>query len=320
MDNDLTVDVIIPVYRPGDRFDCLLKMLSKQSYPISRIIIMNTDESYWPKGNYDNIPELEVNHIRKRDFDHGATRNRAASYSTADIMVFMTDDAVPDDEELIGNLVSAFTKTGPHGETVAIAYARQLPADDCAVIERYTRGFNYPDVSSIKTKSDLPKLGIKTYFASNVCCAYRRDIFNELGGFVHPTIFNEDMIYAAKAINAGYAIVYAADARVIHSHNLSPVMQFHRNFDLAVSQAQHPEVFANIRSEDEGIKLVGDTAKWLIKNGRFYLIPLLILESGCKYLGYLLGKNYEKLPMSLVKWCSMDRTYWYRYKKGGKKA
>ena len=52
------------------------------------------------------------------------------------------------------------------------------------------------------------------------------------------------MIFAGGLIQKGYAVAYAADAKVIHSHNYSGVQQFHRNFDLAVSQAEHPEVFS----------------------------------------------------------------------------
>ena len=33
-----------------------------------------------------------------------------------------------------------------------------------------------------------------------MCAAYRRDIYEELGGFIKHTIFNEDMIYAAGAV------------------------------------------------------------------------------------------------------------------------
>ena len=66
------------------------------------------------------------------------------------------------------------------------------------------------------------------------------------------------MIYAAGVIQAGYAIVYEADAKVIHSHNLSPMEQFHRNFDLAVSQAEHPEIFAGLPSEGEGKMCIRD--------------------------------------------------------------
>ena len=118
------------------------------------------------------------------------------------------------------------------------------------------------------------------------------------------------MIYAAGAIQAGYGVAYVPEARVIHSHNLSPMQQFRRNFDMAVSQAEHPEIFAEIRSESEGIRLVKQTAGWLLKQGRFWLLPSLVVTSGCKYMGYRLGKQYEKLPRKMILWCSMSPVYW----------
>lgn len=312
------VDVIIPVYRPGKTFRKLLDMLVKQTLVIQRIIIMNTEQSYWKDSDYADILNLEVHHVTKEEFDHGGTRNQGAKHSEADIMVFMTDDSLPGDERLIEHLVESLSWVGPEGERAAVAYARQIPAEDCHVIERYTRDFNYPEESKVKTAADLPKLGIKTFMASNVCCAYRRDIFEELGGFINKTIFNEDMIYAAEAIKAGYGVVYSAKAEVVHSHNLSGRQQFRRNFDLAVSQADHPEVFEGIRSEGEGIRLVKRTASCLIKSGQFWLLPSLVVTSGCKYTGYWLGKRYRKLPVWLVRFCTMNASYWSR--KGGDKV
>ena len=60
-------------------------------------------------------------------------------------------------------------------------------------------------------------------------------MYEALGGFSRRTIFNEDMILAGQMVQAGYKVAYAAEARVIHSHNYSGLQQFHRNFDLAVS-------------------------------------------------------------------------------------
>ena len=40
------VDVIIPTYKPGKKFSRLLKMLGLQTYPVGRIIVMNTDMAY----------------------------------------------------------------------------------------------------------------------------------------------------------------------------------------------------------------------------------------------------------------------------------
>ena len=113
---------------------------------------MNTEKAYWNAEGYRDIPGMEVHHLTKEEFDHGGTRNLAAWYSESDIMIFMTDDAVPQDEHLIENLLKGLDQKGPEGETVAVAYAKQLPAKDCHTIERYTRSFNYPDTSMIKTK------------------------------------------------------------------------------------------------------------------------------------------------------------------------
>lgn len=307
----MNVDVIIPVYRPGARFLEMLRRLTKQTQPVNRFIIMNTEKDLWenwakelPAGS---LPEnLAVFHVTKEEFDHGATRDAGIMESDADICVCMTHDAMPVDKYLLEKLTGVLMAD----DRIGAAYGRQLPEKDCHIIERYTRSFNYPEESRVKTASDLPELGIKTYFCSNVCAAYKRERYVELGGFTKKTIFNEDMIYAAKLIQNGYAVAYAADARVVHSHNYSGVQQFTRNFDLAVSQADHPEVFAGIRSEGEGIKLVKKTAGYLVKQGKIHLVPQLVYLSGCKYLGYLAGKRYKKLPRFVIMRCTMNKNYW----------
>ena len=307
----MKLDIIIPTYRPGDQLEELLKRLLKQELLPDRIIIMNTEEDLWDAERFESLFDgspvgLTVQHLSREAFDHGGTRHRGILLSDADVCLCMTQDAIPYDRKLIGKLVEAVSSS----DRIAAAYARQLPAADCGPVERYTRQFNYPEQSRIKGKEDLEELGIKTYFCSNVCAAYVRERYFALGGFTRKTIFNEDMIFAGHAVQEGYQIAYAADAQVIHSHNYTAMEQLHRNFDLAVSQADHPEVFAGVRSEGEGIRLVKQTAAWLVKTGRFWLVPDLVVKSGFKYAGYLLGKNYRKLPRPVVLWLTMNRAYW----------
>ena len=118
------------------------------------------------------------------------------------------------------------------------------------------------------------------------------------------------MIYAAAVIDAGYKIGYVANAQVIHSHYYTGKQQFHRNFDLGVSQADHKQVFDQVPSEKEGSKLVSETLKFLVKENHIGEIFPFIYQCGCKYLGYRMGKAYHKLPMWLIKKCSMNRNYW----------
>ena len=311
MEDRKKVDVVIPTYKPGKKFSRLLKMLQRQTWPVGKIIVMNTEKSFWNEHGFEGIKNLEVHHLTKEEFDHGETRNRGMRFSRADIVVFMTDDAVPADEHLIEALVKAFEQRGPEGEAVIMAYARQLPDKDCPLAERYTRSFNYPEESCVKTRADLEQMGIKTFFASNVCCAYDREKFWFQGGFIRRTIFNEDMIFAGKALlQDDYAVAYAAGARVIHSHNYNCRQQFKRNFDLAVSQADHPELFGCVRSESEGIRLVKSTARFLIRRGKPWLVPGLVVKSGFKFLGYRAGKCYRLLPKWLILKLTMKREYW----------
>ena len=249
-------------------------------------------------------PNAEVHHISKHEFDHGGTRHQGVQYSEADVFVMMTQDAMPADSRLIERLTENLMGN------VAAAYARQLPGEDSSEFERASRTFNYPEASRRKSLADLDTLGIKTFFCSNVCAAYRRDIYEKLGGFIRHTIFNEDMIYAAAVIKAGYSVSYEAQAQVVHAHNYTNIRQLRRNFDLGVSQAQHPEVFGAAASEAEGKKLVAATWRYLRERKRLYRFPGFCVQCAFKYAGYLLGRHYKKLPRGLVMKITENREYW----------
>ncbi len=303
-------DVIIPVYRPTKRLFTLLDKLKEQTVPIHKILLVNTEQKYFDgliagTDFWHRYKNVEVKHISKKEFDHGYTRRRAVKETESGYFVMMTDDAMPADNRLLERLLEPV-----YEGRAAISYARQLPNEDCGVIERYTRSFNYPEESVYKSAADLPRLGIKAFFASNVCAAYDRQKYEALGGFVKKTIFNEDMILARRAIDAGETIAYVAEAKVIHSHNYSGVQQFCRNFDLGVSHAQFPQVFEGMKTEGEGIRLVKQTAGYLCSIGKPWLVVKLFWHSFCKYAGYFLGKRYRKLPMKLVKRFSMNGDYW----------
>lgn len=301
----MVVDVIIPTYKPDERFIRLIEGLKEQTVKPNKIIVLNTEQAEWNKANMpSDIEGVEVVHITKQEFDHGNTRNLGAQKSAADIFVMMTMDAVPANDRVIEELIKPF-----ENEKIATSYGRQMAYETSSFTEKLTRNFNYPPETTVKSAADIERLQIKAYFCSNVCCAYRRDIFEKLGGFVKKTIFNEDMIYAAKAVNAGYSICYAANAQVYHSHEYSGIAQFHRNFDNGVSHAQYPEVFEGVKQEGEGVRMVKNVLGKLIKHGRILEAIRYFWATCCKYIGFKLGCRYQKLPMWMVLWCTSDKSY-----------
>lgn len=305
----ISVDIVIPTYKPDNKLLKIIDMLGKQTVKPEKIIIINTEQKYFDsfKEYFEsgNIAvKTEVYHITIDDFDHGKTRNDGAAYSDADIVMFMTQDAVPMDEYLVEEIVKPVADG-----SAAASYARQMPDENSSLAEQFTRGFNYPDKEQLKSKADLQTLGIKTFFCSDVCAAYDKKIFDKLGGFVNQTIFNEDMIYARKLIDNNYKISYSAKAKVIHTHEYTCMQQYRRNFDNAVSHVMYKEVFDDVSSESEGVKLVKKALIYFIKNKR----PLLIIPFGinCAYrlLGFKKGLKYEKLSKKTVLKCTSNKMF-----------
>lgn len=126
------VDIIIPAYHPGNEFEKLLESLSGQSYPVEKILVMNTEAEFWNPEWESKFPKVKVTHLKKSEFDHGGTRRMAAELSDGDVMVYMTQDAVPADENLIRNLIRPLQEN----PRVGAAYARQLAREDCAYLEK----------------------------------------------------------------------------------------------------------------------------------------------------------------------------------------
>ena len=303
--NKKKVDVVIPVYHPGSEFKKLMERLERQTYEVNSIFLMHTTDGQSLESMKERYKNVTVEEITPDEFDHAATRDKGIRQSDADIVICMTQDACPDNEYLVSELVQALEEAN-----VAVAYARQLPRKESTLLERYTRQFNYPPESKVKSSKDLEKMGIKTFFCSDVCAAYNRDMYLKNGGFEKKAIFNEDMIFASHLIEEGKKIAYVADAKVWHWHNYTAKDQLKRNFDLAVSQVDAGGLFTQVKSESEGIRLVKMTLKHFIKKGQFYYIPKIITQNGAKYIGYRLGKNYKKLPKKWILKISLNPWYW----------
>lgn len=308
------VDVVIPVYKPDKKLQMVISRLMGQTIVPSNIFLIHTRSSEDDWHTEQLLQEVQTEYsvvqvvsIAQEEFDHGGTRDMAMHLCKSQYVLMMTQDAMPKNGKLIETLRNA------QGEKISVVFARQEPAKDCRIIERYTRTFNYPAEShSAMEKAAQTNNGIKSIFCSDVCAMYDRIAYEEVGGFPGKVIFNEDEIFAAKSLKAGYDIRYEAQAVVIHSHNYSGVQYFKRYFDLGVSQADFSYIFNEYHAEDEGIRLVKQTFRYLMKRKSYFDILVLFYHSGMKLIGMKLGKMYRKLPDKIIMKCTSNKAYWKR--------
>ena len=255
------ISIIIPVLNAEKYMKSLLDMLHQQTMKPDEIIIIDSesdDNTVKICTEYDNVKVISV---KRGEFDHGRTRDIAFRQSIGDVVVFLTQDALPANTSFLQNIVD-FLYTDAQ---LAVVSGRQLARSDASPFERLVREYNYPKASNIRSKADISKFGIKTYYCTDVCAAYRKDIYLLLGGFEYPLKTNEDMFFAAKAIQSGYKVGYAAEAEVFHSHNFTFRQQYERNYIQGYEIARHSDLLGDVSADSEGIKMAKSISLQLIK-------------------------------------------------------
>lgn len=300
----MNISIIIPTRNAEQYMDKLITKLINQTIKPKEIIIIDTASKDKTRKICERFDTVKFIQIKDGEFDHGGTRNIAAKEASGDVLVFMTQDAEPENKYFLEEITK---KLGEDG--IVASYGRQIARNDATVLEKFARDFNYSNTELIKSRGDIDKLGIKAFFMTNVCSAFITKEFWKIGTFPEKTILNEDMIISSKFILSGKKIHYAANARVIHSHNYTYIQQFKRNFDIAVSLVDYNEILKYAKSESEGVKYVKEAIKHLIKIRKIYLIPHLIIDSGFRFIGYKAGMNYKRIPMRVVKKMSMHSFY-----------
>jgi rhamnosyltransferase len=250
----------------------------------------------------------DVMAIDKSLFDHGATRQRALDLlDGADVVVFMTQDAVLADADALSNLVACLDDP-----RIGVAYGRQIPRQGAGAIECHARLFNYPDVGAVHTMDDASRLGIKTAFCSNSFAAWRRSMLLAVGGFPSPCILGEDMLAAAMLLRAGYGVAYCAEARVVHSHALTVGGEARRYFDTGVMHASNPWLLQAFGSAGgEGMRFVRSEVHYLATHGTVVHVPEALVRDVVKLVEYRLGRAYRHLPRNWCRRMSMNPGYWH---------
>lgn len=301
----MIISVIIPTYNSANKIENLLKAIKKQTIQIAEILVIDsssTDETIRIASSYGAKTLI----IDKNNFDHGGTRSYAAKIAKGDILIYLTDDALPENEKCFENILSCFADIN-----IAAVFGRQIPYHNTNIFGKHLRYFNYPEESYIRSFEDRKKYGIKTPFLSNSFCAYRKSILEKVNFFKDNLILGEDTYIGAKILKAGYKIAYCAEAVVYHSHNYSAFEEFKRYFDIGVFHQCENWILTEFgKAEGEGKKYVLSGIKYLWDEKKIYYLPEFFLRIFLKYLGYKLGRNYKILPKFIIKFLTMHKSWW----------
>ena len=299
------ISVIIPTLNAEKYIKKQIDAIWNQSARPMEVIVIDSDS----EDRTREIAEEKgctVYRISRSEFDHGGTRNFGARKAKGEILIFLTQDALPADREAFVKLIEPLRDS-----KVACSFGRQIPYDETDPFGKHLRYFNYPEKSYTVSYNDRVSLGFRTVFFSNSFSAFKKNIFNDLGGFPERVIFGEDTITCGKILKKGYKVSYVAGAVVFHSHSYSMFDEFRRYFDIGVMHRDYDWLIKEFgKPSGKGFEYLISELKYLFKKGYIHLIPLSFLRNFLKFLGYNLGKQYNLLPHRLRYYLSMNRTWW----------
>ena len=281
-----SLSVVIPTLNAADEIDSLLDIIEAQSLQPLDILVVDSSSDDGTVGEVAKHPCVNLVRIERKEFNHGSTRDMALRRSAGEFVCFLTQDAVPASNRYLERLVAPFLAD----DSIALVTGRQLPKADARRFEQLVRNFNYPNAPSVRSKSDLPKYGIKTFFASDTCSAYRRTAYLECGGFDHVNT-NEDMLMAARFVASGLKVAYEPGAEVYHSHNLTPSQQFARNRAVGMFLELHSDDLMHASEIGEGGRLVKAVSSQLLREGRLTEFIAFGVDCCARLLGNRAGRR-----------------------------
>lgn len=283
----MRVSVVIPTLNAAGEIGSLLERLLAQTIKPNEVLIIDSDSEDDTVEIVSSFPGITMLPIDRREFDHGATRHRGVLETTGDYVLFLTQDALPANYDYIESLIRPLEED----PFVAMVTGRQLPKADARRFEQLVREFNYPARSVVKSKSSIAEMGVKAYYASDVCSAYRRSDYFAQGGFLRPCETNEDMFMAAKFINAGKKVAYAAEAQVFHSHNLSLREQYLRNRLLGRVLEENRSLICCESEVGEGVVLARSVLSQLIAEHRLCEALSFVADCAARLIGNRVGRR-----------------------------
>lgn len=299
----MNTSVVIPALNAERYLPELIRAIrSQKPAPPGEILVLDSGSTDRTRAIAESFEGVRV--IAIDDFSHGRARNRGAREARGDVAVYLSQDALPANEEWLTKLLEPFSD-----ERVAAVYSRQIPRDDANPMERFFLQDRFPPGDPIHRRAGgRDHLTMEQVFFSNVSAAIRRDRLAE-HPFDEEVVMSEDQQLSRDLMMAGYTVVYRPDSIVYHSHNYTLGTVFRRYFDSVYSLTQIFPRHGVGTSTAMGTSYLRREIAYMVRRYPAWL-PYYAAYTFCKIAGALASHMADRMPRGLARRCSLHPYYW----------
>ena len=248
--------------------------------------------------------------IPPEEFGHGKTRNYGAGKGTGTYIIFLTQDALPANEQWLQSMIDVMQIE----EGIAGGFGIHYPYPDCNVLDkrdlpRHFRNFGEENtVFFLEDKeryySDQGYQQYLAFFSDNNSCL-KRSVWEEIP--YQDVDFAEDQIWSRQILEAGYKKVYCPYAAVYHSHNYPLKTYFRRYYDefKGIYQVYQWKMFASAKGivrqilamDKQDIRYILNRENKITR--KLYWLHYALVRNRYRCIGAYLAGIYEELPQVL---------------------
>lgn len=304
----MTYSIVIPTFNGLKYLSKVIPvLLSIKDERFKELVIIDSNSN---DGTLEYLKDKKCRFISlgDRPFDHGGTRTYVASLIETDIIVFLTQDALPVDNEFLNPIMTVFEEP-----KLGAAYGRQISYSETNIYGKHLRKFNYPDQSYFREYNDRTKYGLKTAFLSNSFACYRKEAMDKINWFDTGLLLSEDLFAGANLLMNGYKLAYIADSVVYHSHSYTLIEEFKRYFDTGAVHSMNNWFINDFgNAESEGFRFVKSEIEYITDKKGKHMFMSIIIRNVIRYMAYKIGRYYKMLPKFLIPKISMHNRWWYQ--------
>lgn len=279
----MDASIIILTKNAGEGFATLLRSLRSQkfdgSYEVLIIDSGSTDDTLAVARSFPT----KITRIKPEEFHHGKTRNLGAELASGRILVYITQDALPLNDNWLQKLTEDLQEL-----QVAMVVGRQIPWQTTKPPEKFFYSYYFPEhkIQVVRGASDYYR---DNMFISNVNSAIKREVCRKFK-FSENIILAEDKEFAKRLLLAGWKVVYRPDAVVYHAHDFNLRFVWRRCVESGMALSQG----ANVpRSKNWAINRLGyfvSEAGYIMANPVWWKwLPYSLAYEASKLLGVTIG-------------------------------